>query len=111
MVTVRSRSRQDLMNLKDLIQDVEPIGNAGTDYPWRIRISKEKWAEIVSVFAMETTYPNFKSETGKHDPERAHIYSKVWSALFGIQHQRMAGGGRYPAARSSERQRARRSKR
>jgi hypothetical protein len=26
-------------------------------------------------------YPNFKNEIGKKDPERAHIYMGVWTAL------------------------------
>ena len=64
-----------------------------SDYAWRIRLKSELVAVVLCRFVGRIQYDNFKnsvSEKGKH--EHASCYSKVWSAMMGLQHKVKAWG-------------------
>jgi hypothetical protein len=64
----------------------EIIENEGTDYPYRIYVNQSAWAEVMAEMATGIDYPNFKESVMKSQgPERAHLYSRVWSILYGAE--------------------------
>lgn len=89
---VRSRCRKDLEVLKRQAGVKSKIlTNAGTDYPFRIRINWEIWARFLAESAMEIDYPNFKDEvlSNKTDSLRARrhrhdVYHEVWKVLLSL---------------------------
>src|ERR1019366_9872137 len=81
-LTIRSRERQDLENLKVWIPDLQIIKSQPTDdYEWRANASHEEWATALAAMALLTGYDNFKAEVAKNDPDRASVYGRVWSIL------------------------------
>jgi len=69
-VMVRARQRQHLENLQKRFPESE-LGKAeildfvGTDYGYRLIISKSAWISILTELAMEQTWSNFKNETSR----------------------------------------------
>ena len=89
---VRGRCRKDLEVLKRRTGVKSKIlTNAGTDYPFRLRINREIWAKFLAESAMEIDYPNFKDEvlSNKNDSLRTRkhrhdVYHEVWKALLSL---------------------------
>lgn len=84
-LTVRTRVRQDLDNLRDryLPQLSEVQGHAGTDYQWRATVSHQDFADAIGRITSDIHYPNFKSEVARNEGQsRAHCYGKVWEILY-----------------------------
>jgi len=81
-LTVRSRERQDLLNLKSFIPDLEIVKSPpGSDYAFRATVSKVEWAEAVAAMALLINYDNFKNAVKKKNPRRAAVYSRIWGEL------------------------------
>jgi hypothetical protein len=81
-LTIRSRERQDLVNLKKFIPDMDIIKSpAGSDYAFRAEVTHEEWAEAVAAMALLTDYPNFKDAVKKVNPRRAEVYGRIWGEL------------------------------
>lgn len=101
MVWVRARCAADL----DALETGEQMKHTpGRDYPWRIRLSKEAFAELAGRLALEIDYSNFKGRIGEIDRDRAHAYSGVWSVMFNALDR-----FRHPASRRARSPRARRT--
>jgi len=89
---VRARCRKDLEVLKKQTGAKSKIlTNAGTDYPFRIRMSREIWAKFLADEALSIDYPNFKDEVlfGKAEGPRRRrhrhdVYHEVWRALLSL---------------------------
>jgi hypothetical protein len=83
----RARDRGDLDRLRETY--MPGLGatkeTPGRDYRYRAWISKDALGDGLATMAQRLAYSNFKSEVGKHDPERAHVYGRDWSALGSIQ--------------------------
>jgi hypothetical protein len=58
------------------------------DYGFRLTTSRDVLAAFVAERVAVLDYPNFKGEIGKTDPERAHVYMGVWTALRKLQGMR-----------------------
>lgn len=87
-LTVRSRARSDLLRLQRhyLPQLGEPVAHEGSDYPWRARCSPDDWGQALQKMAGHIDYANFKDEVAQSSGKaRAQRYSKVWSALYGME--------------------------
>jgi hypothetical protein len=84
---IRARDRGDLDRLREayMPQLGETEETPGRDYRYRAWISREAFSDGLAAVARDLTYSNFKSEVAKHDPERAHVYSRVWTTLGSIQ--------------------------
>ena len=84
---VRARARDDLDRLRErYMPELGPTTETPSgDYRYRAWIDREALAEGLGAIGRELAYSNFKSEVGKRDPERAHLYGRVWSTLGSIQ--------------------------
>jgi hypothetical protein len=85
-VTVRSRVKQDLLNLLDrLNHEAEILEGAGTDYPYRIVVKKMVWVDYVSRMAENLDYENFKNTVPEDDQKRHDCYFGVWRELLRLE--------------------------
>jgi hypothetical protein len=108
-VMVRARVREDLVNLVDLLVQMsgmhlcqlpkypetqlsywkappqampEILAWKNRDYPYRIIIVREIWAEVCEHLASEIDYTNFKDRvTAKQGYPRHDLYMGVWSTM------------------------------
>jgi hypothetical protein len=96
LVMVRARAQKHLLNLQKRFPDseialAEILTNVGTDYKYRIVISKAAWAEVVSELTMEQTWSNFKNEASRfaHVNHESQAYARalhdVWSIMYRFQ--------------------------
>jgi hypothetical protein len=62
---------------------------SGTDYAFRIFVSKLVWSQVLSGLAEETDYDNFKSEVARHQGRAGAAYERslhdVWSVMHRLQ--------------------------
>ena len=87
-ICVRARVLEDFDKLKDLYYP--EMGrvhtNQGTDYPYRIYMTRSEWARIMERMAYDVDYKNFK---GMVSSERgyavADLYSDVWAVMYGAE--------------------------
>jgi hypothetical protein len=87
-LTVRSRVEADIDRLREECMPSlsSTVTGAGTDYPYRATISHEDFAKALGAVARNINYSNFKNEVAKRmGPQRARIYSKVWSSLLELE--------------------------
>ena len=92
-IMVRARLRSHLEALKDrfsdLLADCEIMESAGTDYAFRIFVSKTIWSEVVAGLTEEMDYDNFKSKVAQHQgragADYEHSLHEVWSVMHRLQ--------------------------
>jgi hypothetical protein len=93
---VRARSRKHLENLRERFPNselakAEIMSNAGTDYSFRVIVSKAGWAMIVSELVTEQTWSNFKNEASrfahkmKSSTTYVHALHQIWEVMFRFQ--------------------------
>jgi hypothetical protein len=92
-LTIRARARADLEALRR--RYLPSMGDIrvdeGTDYHYRA--SHAAVAEALRCSVMDVNYANFKDTVAdEQGPERAHIYSRVWSVLCKVQDEQTGGG-------------------
>src|SRR3954466_10413144 len=80
---IRARDAGDLDRLRSryLPTLTATLETRGGDYRYRAWVSRDALAEGLAAIAPDLDYSNFKNEVHSRDPERAHIYGNVWSAL------------------------------
>lgn len=93
VLVIRARVRADLEELNRLLPKAHKIiVNGGTDYPYRLRVSREAWRQAVVTMTEAIDYTNFKdSVTVKQGRKRHDAYMRVWSAMLWLEE---AVGGR-----------------
>lgn len=87
-LTVRARVRADLERLREnWLPELGPIRSGeGTDYPYRAAVDAADFGRALASLGERIDYSNFKSEVSRRQGSaRAHAYSKVWSALYGLE--------------------------
>lgn len=87
-LTVRARVRADLETLRDrYLPELGAIqADAGTDYKYRARVSRNALAHATARIVADIDYGNFKGSVQQHQgTERYHVYGQVWSALNTLQ--------------------------
>lgn len=84
-VVVRARNREHLVNLNDILgTKASKISTSkNTDYPCRIILSKEVWAQICKTLAEGIDYTNFKGAIDDHIYHDALM--RVWSEMRDYQ--------------------------
>jgi len=83
-VMVRARVRDDLDPL--VARGGELFHTPTRDYPFRVILAREQWAAFVADQAAGIDYGNFKARIDRIDHDRELVYSRVWSALIGLEH-------------------------
>ena len=82
---VRARVREDLDRFADFVarHGDRPAVTATPrfDYGYRLTTSRQIFAAYLAECVGALDYPNFKNEVADADPERAHIYTRVWGVL------------------------------
>jgi hypothetical protein len=84
---IRARVREDLERLRERYLPTlsEPLETPGGDYRFRAWIGRAEFATGLAAIVGVLDYSNFKDEVAKVDPERAHLYGRVWSVLGELQ--------------------------
>lgn len=86
---VRGRVRADLERFADFAarRGARPVvvASPAADYGYRLTASREMLAAYLAEQVVVLNYPNFKNEVAKTDPERAHVYMGVWTALHDLR--------------------------
>lgn len=89
-LTIRSRAKSDLEFLQaKYLPNMGPIlANAGSDYKYRAKASREALAVAMLRITMDLDYANFKSAVATtQGHQRAAVYHQVWDVLYALQDQ------------------------
>ena len=87
-LTIRARSKKDLMNLKkNYLPEMSEIETSdNTDYKYRATAPREDIAKAFMQAIQDIDYSNFKDEVKKKQGHgRANVYGWVWDSLYTIQ--------------------------
>ena len=92
-IMVRSRTKRHLLNLKKRFPELstEILADCGTDYLYRMVISKSQWIEVVSEITSEQTWSNFKNESARFARENGdshdyvHALHDIWGTMYELQ--------------------------
>ncbi len=90
---VRARVRSHLVALKeqfsDLLAECQIKEFTGTDYAFRIFVSKSVWSHVLVGLNEEVNYDNFKLEVARHQGKESakyeHSLHEVWSVMNRLQ--------------------------
>ena len=91
MVRARLRSHLDALRTRfpETLGALEIREFAGTDYAFRLFVSKADWVDVLSALAEEMDYDNFKSEVARHQGRSGAAYERalheVWSVMNRLQ--------------------------
>lgn len=88
VVTIRSRSKADLVELRDnFLPQLGAIeSGTGTDYPHRAVVHGQDLEKAMATMARAVTYSNYKGEVARvKGSGRARVYHDVWAALLKLQ--------------------------
>jgi hypothetical protein len=86
-LTVRTRNREDIDWLVETyFPKAKPFRVRYSDYEWRIRVPRRRWANAVRLMAMDIDYDNFKDEVTRQQGRKRHdVYSRVWGVLLSLE--------------------------
>jgi hypothetical protein len=91
MITIRARARKDLITFlkKSGLPADQLILGGGSDYEYRVEVSKSIWARYLTNEIDNLDYSNFKHEVEAVDSERAKIYLRVWGDILAVAAKRL----------------------
>lgn len=86
MMMIRGRDADEMYCLRSafpFLKKYRTAINDGTDYKYRIVISKADWIKLSAELAKEIDYPNFKDEAAKVDasPGYCHRLMQMWALI------------------------------
>jgi len=80
---VRARVKSDIENVADLleIEHGDIIESDDSDYQYRILVNLPQLEDLMSEFAVNVDYPNFKDMIAETDDQMSKVpfYTRVWS--------------------------------
>ena len=84
-LSVRARDKQSLADLAEKF-DLKIIQTPLADYPYRVEIPKEQFAQWVANEVNLISYSNFKNQVAVvRDKEFAKLLGSVWSIMLGAE--------------------------
>lgn len=89
VVMVRGRVKKDMERLIDAINQLgldppEILEWEHRDYPYRVLMLQNEWADVLAFLAKRVAYTNFKNRVkGVDGQERASLYSRIWATMLG----------------------------
>lgn len=89
LLTIRARVRGDLENLQQCyLPKLKIVEGAGTDYPYRAKVSHKAFANAVKKMVLDIDYRNFKEVVAdEQGVGREMVYARVWSVLIGLERE------------------------
>lgn len=96
ILLIRARRYEHLEALKERfprqLGDLNIWKNVGTDYQYRIIVSRSTWSEVVAKLTAEIDYSNFKDAVEEVMPESKYLQAlhKVWVTVYKFGTKRMA---------------------
>lgn len=61
------------------------IETTDSDYRYRVFLTREEMAMVLSDLLLDVDYDNFKAKTGTVDPDLAEMYGKWWYDHYKLQ--------------------------
>lgn len=94
-LTVRARDKQSLKLLSDLTE--QPINQSTqSDYPYRVYVTREQFANFLLTHVDDLDYPNFKNRVyDTRGSKFANACGKVWAAMLDVTDKDAVGTGLY----------------
>lgn len=93
-IMVRARDKQSLVQVCEvsgLTAQLDIVSYAGTDYPFRVAISRTNWEDFVIDASRRITYPNFKDAAkATRGQAYADVLGRVWAAGLALTPTRVA---------------------
>ena len=84
-LTARARDQKSLAPLADFAS-TKIKKSPESDYPYRLSLSRDTFADWTASMARNISYENFKSEVAvTRGPKFAHPLIKVWSAMHDVE--------------------------
>ncbi len=87
-VMVRARTKEDIERMRAALlkhvyaNELRILETMHADYPYRLIVRKELFADYMREAVANIDYGNFKNEVAKTDPHRSHgAYADVWHVL------------------------------
>lgn len=94
-LAVRARDKQSLRLLADLTEQ-EIVQRMNTDYPYRVFVTKEEFANFLIAHVESIDYGNFKDRVYvTRGRNFAHACGDVWSAMLHVTDEDAVGTGLY----------------
>lgn len=94
-LAVRARDKQSLELLADLTNQ-EIKQSERSDYPYRVYVTKEEFADYLLAHVETLNYPNFKDRVYSTRGSRfARACGRVWEAMLDVTDSDAAGKGLY----------------
>jgi hypothetical protein len=89
-VLVRARVKKDLEDFRDVYvrpdQDAKITYHETYDYPYRMILPKNIFAEAMALTALDVNYPKFKEAVAKRQGRsRANFYTMLWGHLTRLE--------------------------
>lgn len=93
---VRARARADLSELVKRLPAPRPKvqRTPDADYAFRTVVKRKAWAKLMTDFADELDYDNFKNAVAaRQGRARAHLYHRVWAELLELRDEELGQCG------------------
>ena len=84
-IVVRARDRLSLSDISEQF-NVRIVATPHADYPYRLALTSQQFADWVKKQAVNIDYPNFKSAVKIYKGATfANVLNKVWSVMHGVE--------------------------
>ena len=94
-LSVRARDKRSLELLSQTTGETI-VKSKGTDYPYRIYVTRQQFADFLVDNVTTLDYPNFKNRVyDNRGRDFAHACGKVWSAMIDVTDKEAIGIGLY----------------
>lgn len=94
-LSVRARDKRSLMMLAELTEQ-EITQSANTDYPYRVYVTRQEFADFLVTHVETLDYPNFKNRVYDiRGSKFAAACGKVWAAMLNVTDKEAVGTGLY----------------
>jgi hypothetical protein len=87
---IRARVKQDLQNLKDLLELTDPIHESrSADYRYRLVVGKKVYLSVMALVTRSVDYENFKNKVSMTEDQMGKLkaYHEIWALMEELQRE------------------------